>query len=283
MAQATSAPTGPAAEPANAKRRGGGLNLILALLLLLQLAGAAGLVALPFLKQAGATPYAGSGPSGATAAVPNPVPALPAMTLAEAAPPAAEGGVSLAGRIPALVGSLGEKLSGLPDGGAPPHLVVRGSGQQPEEKVVPIPPHERWELRFPPGNSVESYARQLEYFHIELGLIGGSTDITYITNLADPTPKTRTGRAADEKRLYLVWQRGSLSDADEQLVSKAKLPIADRVVAHFCPAELEAQLAQREEERAQMDMRTRIRKTVFGVRAHEFGGYRLYVLEQTGD
>ena len=74
-----------------------------------------------------------------------------------------------------------------------------------------------------------------------------------------------------------------MRDADEQLVSKAKQPIADRVVAHFCPPDLETQLAQLEDAEAKAKNRTRIRKTVFGVRANDFGGYRLHVLEQMGD
>ena len=251
---------------------------------MLQLAGIAGMVASPWLRGSRGAGQAAGGPAGSTAAVPDPVPALPAMMLAETAPQAAADRGSVAGKIPALVGSLGERLAGLPiEGGAPASLVVLGSGQQTVEKIAEIPRHERWELQFPPGNSVESYARQLEYFHIELGLIGGSADITYVTNLADPTPKTRTGAASAESRLYLVWQRGSMREADEQLVSKAKLPVADRVVAHFCPPDLETQLAQLEATKAQADKRTRIRKTVFGVRANDFGGFRLHVLEQTGD
>jgi len=281
----TAAPAAPASDAAlqSAKPRGGGLNIVLVLLLLLQLAGIGALVAWPWVRQSSAAPTA-AGPTGSTAAVPDAVPALPAMTLAETAPQAAADGGSAAGRIPALIGSLGDRLDGLPlEGGAPAHLVVLGSGQQTVEKIAEIPRHERWELQFPPGNSVESYARQLEYFHIELGLIGGSDQITYVTNLADPTPKTHTAPAAEESRLYLVWQRGSMQGADEQLVSKAKQPIADRIVAHFCPPDLESQLAQLEDAKAQADKRTRVKKTVFGVRANDFGGFRLHVLEQTGD
>ena len=51
MAQATTAPGGPAADLASPKPRGGGLNIVLLLLLLVQLAGSGALVALPWLRQ----------------------------------------------------------------------------------------------------------------------------------------------------------------------------------------------------------------------------------------
>jgi hypothetical protein len=220
-----------------------------------------------------------------TTVTPDPAPPLPPLTLASAGTSATTAiANSTADRFAGLADALQARLSMLPpEDGAPKSQIVLGSGQQVVEKPPEIPRHERWELQFPPGNNVESYARQLEYFHIELGLIGGSSDITYVTSLADPTPKTRTGPAAAESRLYLVWQRGSMRDVDEQIVNRAKLPLADRVVAHFCSSEMEAQLAQLEEAAAKAANRTRIRKTVFGVKPNDFGGYRLHVLEQTGD
>jgi hypothetical protein len=279
MSAGTDAATSPAAKP-----RGGGLNIVLVALLLIQLAAAGGLGGWAILGQsAGGATDAPSGSAPAIAPEPGPLPPVPEVTWSAATPSDATAGSHAPERISAVVESLGQQLSALPLDAAPPHLVVLGSGQQTVEKITEIPRHERWELQFPPGNSVESYARQLEYFHIELGLIGGSDQIAYVTNLADPTPKSRTGPAGAENRLYLVWQRGSMQAADEQLISKAKLPIADRIVAHFCPPDLESQLVQLEDAAAKGAGLNRIRKTVFAIRANEFGGYRLHVLEQKGD
>lgn len=268
-----------------APAKGGGLTIVLALVLVLQLAGVGALLGWWAMKQPSGAAQVATGPPQPAEVTPDPAPPLPALTLASAAAPATVAtGDSPAERLAKLAESLQPRLAGLPiDGGAPARLIVLGSGQQTVEKIAEIPRHERWELQFPPGNNVESYARQLEYFHIELGLIGGSDQITYISGLADPTPKSRTGPAAAESRLYLVWQRGSMEEADEQIVSRAKLPLADRVVAHFCSADLEGQLAQLEEAAAKAASRTRIRKTVFGLRPNDFGGYRLQVLEQKGD
>ncbi len=270
--------TTPTAKP------GGGLNILLAVLLLIQLAAASGLSGWAILGQsAGGATDAPSGGAPAIAPQPGPLPPVPDVAWSAATPSDTAAGSQAPERIGAAVESLGPQLSALPLDAAPPYLIVLGSGQQTVEKIAEIPRHQRWELQFPPGNSVESYARQLEYFHIELGLIGGSEQITYVTNLADPTPQSRTGPASAENRLYLVWQRGSMQAADEQLVSKAKLPIADRIVAHFCTSDLESQLVQLEDASAKAASLNRIRKTTFAVRANEFGGYRLHVVEQKGD
>ncbi len=50
-----------------------------------------------------------------------------------------------------------------------------------------------WEVRFPPGNTVETYAKQLDFFGIELGVFGSANDVTYISKLSQPKPATRTG------------------------------------------------------------------------------------------
>lgn len=273
------------ASPETSKPRGGGLNIVLALLLAMQLLLSGAALGWWWMKLSSGTVPAPAGPSSPIAVVPEPAPPLPAMTLASVRAPAAASGSTAGGaQLTGLTNGLDERLKSLPlEGGAPSHLIVLGSGQQVVERIAEIPRHQRWELQFPPGNNVESYARQLEYFHIELGLIGGSDQITYVSGLANPTPVTRTGSAAAESRLYLIWQRGSMQEADEQIVNRAKLPLADRVVAHFCPPDLETQLVQLEDAAARAAGRTRIRKTVFAVRPNDFGGYRLQVLQQQGD
>jgi hypothetical protein len=174
-------------------------------------------------------------------------------------------------------------LAALPtSGGAPPQSIVVPGGQRAATQKE-IPRHERWEIAFPPGNTSESYTRQLDYFRIELGMVGGGSMITYLTNLSDPAPTTRTAPADEETRLYLVWSRGAMREADEQLAAKAKIATGGKTFVHFCPPQIETELARLEDAEAKMNGRTRVRRTVFGIRPNGFGGYQFYVVEQQGD
>ncbi|MBC7853025.1 MAG: hypothetical protein IAF94_06285, partial [Pirellulaceae bacterium] len=107
------------------------------------------------------------------------------------------------------------------DGAAPAGLVVSGSLERSVDAISRIPRHERWEIRIGAGNTSDSYTRQLDYFKIELGVIGQANDIVYLSNLSAPNPTTKTQSAAGEKRLYLIWQRGSMREADEEILARA--------------------------------------------------------------
>jgi hypothetical protein len=146
-----------------------------------------------------------------------------------------------------------------------------------------IPRHQRWEIQFPPGNTIDTYSRQMDYFKIELGVVGGSDEITYLVNLTDTQPAKRVGNAADEKRLYLVWERGAMREADEELARRSQVPIEGRIVAHFCPEAVEDQLAQLEAGFASQKGIAKVRKTLFGVQSNDFGGFRFYVIDQKAD
>ncbi len=168
-------------------------------------------------------------------------------------------------------------------GSAPSMLVVQAGGRQPDVIHGEVPRHERWEIRFPPGNSIESYTRQLDHFKIELGVIGVEDHITYLSNLSNPRPQRRPGFAADEQRLYLVWQRGEMAEADEQLAGRAGVRTAGKVLAHFVPAEVEAELARLEEAYARQLSIQKIERTVFGIRTAGQDAFRFYVIELKAD
>jgi hypothetical protein len=169
------------------------------------------------------------------------------------------------------------------DGAAPARLIVSGGLERSVDAISRIPRHERWEIRIDSGNTADSYTRQLDYFKIELGVIGQANDIVYLTNLSAPNPTAKTQSAAGEKRLYLIWQRGSMREADEEILARAKIPSAGKVVVHFCPEELENELVKLEDDQAKQAGLKRIRKTVFGVRPREPEGYRFFVIEQKAD
>jgi hypothetical protein len=176
-----------------------------------------------------------------------------------------------------------ELLLATVDGAAPSRLVASGSLERSTDAISRIPRHERWEIRIGAGNTSDSYTRQLDYFKIELGVIGQANDIVYLSNLSAPNPTAKTQSAAGEKRLYLIWQRGSMREADEELMARAKFQSAGKVVVHFCPEELENELVKLEDEEAKKSGYKRIRKTVFGIRPKEPEGFRFFVIEQKAD
>jgi hypothetical protein len=229
-------------------------------------------------------------PAGAGPVVPEP-PAPPpahAVSLATAAPPeaaAAEsaltGQVARLGKLsPAVEARLGEASF---DGGAASSLVVLAGGRQADVARPPQARHERWEIRFASGTSVEAYARQLDFFKIELGVIGGQQQVTYVTNLSNPKPTTRTGNAAEDRRLYLIWQRGAISEVDEQIAARAGVKTGGAVIAHFLPKEVEDELARLEEARAKQLNIAKIGNTVFGITSSGQDSFRFSIVDLKAD
>jgi hypothetical protein len=136
-----------------------------------------------------------------------------------------------------------------------------------------------WEIRFPPGNTVETYAKQLDGFGIELGVFGGANEIVYISKLTQPKPATRTGQRTADGRKYMTWSRGDLDEADQELLNRAGINPEGRTVFKFLPPEIESQLATLERQfknRASKD----IRRTRFGVKP-DGQKFVFYVIDQT--
>lgn len=146
-----------------------------------------------------------------------------------------------------------------------------------------IPRGERWEVRYN-STSIRAYARQLDYFDIELAVVGGGKNqIDYARNLQKSTPDTRSGPGGDsEKRLYMLWTSGALRRFDQQLLQAAGLQTKGRIVVQFYPVSVENQLAQLELEHAKRNGKTsvkQIQSTVFGVRAAG-NGFEYFVQDQ---
>lgn len=136
-----------------------------------------------------------------------------------------------------------------------------------------------WEVRFIRGNTLKTYARQLDYFKIELGVLLPGNKVEYAYNLSKSRPDRRSGPADQEKRYYLTWRQGGLEEADRDLLALAGIRGEDRLILKFIPPELEIALITLERERAG-DKLDRIRATTFQIRA-ERGGYSFYVVDQT--
>ncbi len=134
------------------------------------------------------------------------------------------------------------------------------------EGLPGVPRAMRWEIMFAEGNTLAAYAQQLDYFKIELGVVGEGGQVHYAYNLSKPKPDRRTGRASDESRLYMSWRSGTLQETDRTLLARAGIAAEGRVVLQFYPSEVENQLAQLERQFAGREA-SGIHKTRFGVKA----------------
>jgi len=142
-----------------------------------------------------------------------------------------------------------------------------------------IPRWERWEVRWI-STGIPAYARQLDFFGIELGAAGGSPKIDYVSQLSGGMKK-RDGASKDEKRLFMTWKGGTLQQFDKTLLGRANIPTAGRIMFQFYPEKVEDGLAWIEKEYADKQGHPSVKeylKTIFGVRA-KGREYEFYVAE----
>jgi len=165
-------------------------------------------------------------------------------------------------------------------------LTSRGSGRGDSRPPGPegegdnvVPPWERWEIRYTTA-SLEEYARQLDYFGIELGAVGGSKLIDYVFNLSRNPPSHRQGPSKEEKRVYLTWRSGTLREFDLQLLARAGVATQGRIVMQFIPEEVYNELHRLEFENAGDRPPTEWLRTIFGVRPAG-RGFEFYIISQT--
>lgn len=149
-----------------------------------------------------------------------------------------------------------------------------------------IPRFERWQLKFS-STDAASYAKQLDFYKIELAAIGGGIQgVDVASNLSGGARQRRIGSEdPDAKRLYFSWTDPSnnLSRWDQELLQKAGVPnAAGRMRLQFIPPELENELAHIELAHLQSQGResiTEVAKTVFES-AGSGGSYKFQVIEQ---
>jgi hypothetical protein len=137
----------------------------------------------------------------------------------------------------------------------------------------------RWEVHFNKGATLDVYAKQLDFFKIELAVLLPDGRVAYAYNLSKRKPDVRYEQADKESRYYLTWRKGTLEEADKQLLLKAGIPVGDYIILKFLPPKLEAELQAMEKNYAGVDPKN-IRRTRFGVRS-EGNGYAFYIVEQT--
>jgi hypothetical protein len=154
-----------------------------------------------------------------------------------------------------------------------------GDGDGGEGAANVVPRWHRWEIRFS-ATQVDAYARQLDFFGIELAVMGGGKpDVQYASKLSLATPAKRTLGDAKEERLRFAWKGGRLEEFDRELLAKAGVAADGRQVVQFASRALENELARLETQHSGGRDVAEIRKTVFGVESVD-GGYKLFVARQ---
>ncbi|MCL2304132.1 MAG: hypothetical protein FWC43_03515 [Planctomycetaceae bacterium] len=139
-----------------------------------------------------------------------------------------------------------------------------------------------WEFVFPSGITAAEYARQLDFFGIELAVLQPGGKVAYVSNLSSKTPTVRYGASETENRYYLTWLKGDLQAVEWEILARAKVEHDGKLVLKFLPQPLEMQLAEMEAVKAgsQRDM---LRATHFGIRPKsktQTNEYEFFVTEQ---
>ena len=160
---------------------------------------------------------------------------------------------------------------------------AKGTGRRPlgfGNGTGGFPREQRWFIRFGERIPIEEYARQLQFFGIELGALLPDGRLAYLSDLTAASPKVRYEKSGgSETRLYMTWQGGERRSADVQLFAKAKVEVrSDTIIFHFYPKKTENELAQLEANYRNRPV-AQIRRTYFSVEP-EGSAYRFSIYRQ---
>jgi hypothetical protein len=126
------------------------------------------------------------------------------------------------------------------------------------------PGEPRREIRFEPQNLAE-YAAWLDFFKIELGVLGGDNKMYYAYNLSRERPDVRVGEPTQEQRLFMNPIEGQFAALDRRLAVKAGIADKGQIILQFYPDQAQAILYDLEQKRAGGRKPEQIRRTVFRV------------------
>lgn len=137
-----------------------------------------------------------------------------------------------------------------------------------------------WEIRFADNLDLAEYARQLDFFKIEIGATAKSGRTEYIREVTRTKPPKHVGQLDDDDRVRVKWLRGTLHAADRKLLAKAGINSQSKELWHFLPPDVRATLDQLERDYAGLSP-GEVRRTCYLVRAKQrAAGYEFVVIEQ---
>ena len=152
----------------------------------------------------------------------------------------------------------------------------RALGMGPGERGVPRA--ERWFITFADRDTIDTYARQLDFFGIQFAVLSPGQPAQIISNFSKPRPDVRQLAQGSGDQLYFSWQGGSRQRSDAQLCEKAGVQVGNRPILHLYPKETEARLAQLERQYGNRPPEE-VRRTYFIVQ-REGRGYKFVVTRQ---
>jgi type IV pilus assembly protein PilM len=120
------------------------------------------------------------------------------------------------------------------------------------------------QIRFDPQSSRE-YARWLDFFGIEIGVLGRDNQIYYAYNFSQAKPDVRIGEPKQETRLYMNSASTPLAALDNRLAQKSGIARHGHIVLQFYPPKAQAILFALEQQAAGDRKLDVIRRTVFRV------------------
>lgn len=154
----------------------------------------------------------------------------------------------------------------------------RAAGPGGDGDLDVIPPWERWEIRFSTA-STDDYAKQLDFFEIELGALHRTTpNIEYARNLSAARPPRSKGTRGNEPRLYFIHPKsGPLVSLTTALLNKAGVATDKRYLAQFYSNDAFNRLLAVEKASLGNRSLATVRKTIFGVQPAG-SGYQFHVI-----
>lgn len=141
-----------------------------------------------------------------------------------------------------------------------------------------FPREQRWFVSFADQSSLKEYARQLDFFGIELAALTADGKIVYLSNLSKSVTKRTADSGKGETRLFMTWQGGSRRLADIELLKANGIDTSNVTIMQFYPKETEAMMVKLELEYANRKT-DEIRRTYFTIES-EGTGYRFRVARQ---
>lgn len=109
-----------------------------------------------------------------------------------------------------------------------------------------VPAEQRWSIVYNPGQTAEEYARQLDALGVEMAVVTGANQLTYVSHFSSASPTKRFGTGQSDSRLYFLWQGRGRKASDVALLKKAGIDVGEGVVIQFYPKTVEQQLSQLE-------------------------------------
>ena len=108
-----------------------------------------------------------------------------------------------------------------------------------------IPSEQRWSIVYNTA-TLEEYARQLDALGVEMAVVSGRDQLTFVSHFSDAKPTVRYGSQRGDNRLYFLWEGRGRKGSDVALLKKAGIDVGEGVVIQFYPKTVEQALAQAE-------------------------------------